>query len=277
MKKIFEGLDGVGSEFANHSNGSHAASTATSTEELDDFPRRRAAQSAGRPVADRAASRVRLMSPPVLEMDMATRQELIRLIHLMFLRSGGSRVVAFSGVQSGVGCSWLLVRAAALLAATDSGSVCVVDANLRAPALHGFLHADNKYGLSDALIDARPACGSIQQISRNFHLLSSGLAVSRAEPLLASSTFRACVDELRAAFDYVLFDTPPLEAGSDALIVAGTMDGLVMVVEANSTNRDAALKAARGAVAANTRVLGAVLNKRTYPIPSAIYKKLRYA
>lgn len=273
MKKIFEGLDSIGEEFVSHSNGSYPGTA----EETNGSSERGAARPAGAAFADRATPRVNLMPPPVLEMDQETRQELIRLIHMVFLRPGGSKVVAFSGVEPGVGCSWLLVRASALLAAADSGSVCVVDANLHTPALHTYLNARNRYGLSDALVDSHPVCGSVQHISRNFHLLSSGSAASRAEPLLASSAFRACIDELRTAFDYVLLDTPPMATSSDALIIASALDGLAMVVEAHSTNCDAALKAARGAVAANTRILGAVLNKRTYPIPKAIYKKLRYA
>jgi Mrp family chromosome partitioning ATPase len=98
--------------------------------------------------------------------------------------------------------------------------------------------------------------------------------IMNTEPLLASLAFRRCADELRAAFDFVLFDTPALGESSTALVVASRTDGLAMVVEANSTNRDAALRATRDAVTANVSILGAVLNKRTYPIPEAIYKKL---
>ncbi len=273
MKRIFDGLESIGNEVANHSNGSHPETP----EEIRDSSERRVSPAQGPVAANRGESRISLMPPPVLEMDPAAREEIIRLIHTVFLRPGGSRVVAFSGVQPGVGCSWLLVRTAALLAAADSGSVCVVDANLRSPSLHTYLNARNRYGLSDVLVDSQPVRESVFQISRHFHLLSSGSMPLRAASLLASSAFRSCVDELRAAFDFVLFDTPPLATTSDGLLVAGTVDGLAMVVEANSTNRDTALKAARAAMAANTRILGAVLNKRTYPIPKAIYKKLRYA
>jgi Mrp family chromosome partitioning ATPase len=96
----------------------------------------------------------------------------------------------------------------------------------------------------------------------------------KAEILLASSAFRLLTEELHAFFDFVIFDTPPLATSSDALVVASRAEGLAMVVEADSTNREAALKAARHASAANVRILGVVLNKRTYPIPEAIYRKL---
>ncbi|HEY2469260.1 MAG TPA: CpsD/CapB family tyrosine-protein kinase [Terracidiphilus sp.] len=272
MSKIFVGLDDVGAQSVSHLNGNGAVMTG----EINRFPGQRVTQStaAGVAVADETTPGTKVGSPPALEMDRATRQELTRLTHTLFLNSGGSRVVAFSGVQAGVGCSWMLVRTAELLAAADAGSVCVVDANLRSSMLHIYLHVRNSCGLSDALVAPHPVCEYVRRLGGRLHLLSSGSLALKAEPLLASSAFRACVDELRASFDFVLFDTPPLAASSDALAVASRIDGLAMVVEANYTNRETALKAAKSAAAAKVRMLGVVLNKRTYPIPTAIYKRL---
>jgi non-specific protein-tyrosine kinase len=140
--------------------------------------------------------------------------------------------------------------------------------------LHTYLHTSNSVGLSDALIDADPLRHYVQRLGGGLGLLSSGSLMARAEPLLASSAFRARVEELRASFDHVLFDTPPLADSSDALAVASKLDGLAMVVEAGSTKRETALKAAKDAAANNVRMLGVVLNKRTYPVPDAIYRRL---
>jgi Mrp family chromosome partitioning ATPase len=167
-----------------------------------------------------------------------------------------------------------LVRVAALLADADAGSVCLVDANLSAPILHTYLGASNRYGLSDVLIGPCSVGECVQQLSGRLHLLSSGSMALRAESMLGSSAFRLHMDELRASFDFVLFDTPPLATSYDALVVASRSDGLAMVVEANSTNRDIALKAAKNTALANVRMLGVVLNKRTYPIPRSIFNKL---
>lgn len=211
---------------------------------------------------------------PAFEMDQPTRQELIRLTHTLFLSSGDARVVAFSGVEAGAGCSWMSARIAELLADADAGSVCVVDTDFNDPTLHTYFGASNKCGLSDALVSPLPIRECVRRFGERLYLLSSGSIGPRAEILLASSAFRLRVEELRAIFDFVLFDTPPLDVSSDALVVASKADGLAMVVEADSTNRETALRAARHAAAANIRVLGAVLNKRTYPIPEALYKKL---
>ena len=79
---------------------------------------------------------------------------------------------------------------------------------------------------------------------------------------------------MRKEFDFVLIDAPPLTRYSDAIGLAQMTDGLVLVLEANSTRREAALQVAENLRAANIRILGAVLNKRTFPIPETLYNRL---
>ena len=80
--------------------------------------------------------------------------------------------------------------------------------------------------------------------------------------------------ELRAAFDYVLIDAPPLNICNDAVVLGGLSDGVVLVLKANSSRRDTARQALEQLRAANIPIFGAVLNQRTFPIPDGIYKKL---
>jgi Mrp family chromosome partitioning ATPase len=82
------------------------------------------------------------------------------------------------------------------------------------------------------------------------------------------------IAELRSAFDYVLIDAPPLNSYADAMVFGRLADGIVLVLEANATRREAALRVMERLQATRIPVLGAVLNKRTFPIPSAIYKRL---
>ena len=57
-------------------------------------------------------------------------------------------------------------------------------------------------------------------------------------------------------------------------MLARNAEGVVLVLRANSSRREAARKAVRDLEAANVRVLGAVLNHRTFPVPESIYRKL---
>jgi Mrp family chromosome partitioning ATPase len=69
-------------------------------------------------------------------------------------------------------------------------------------------------------------------------------------------------------------DAPPLTRYADALTLGQLSDGLVLVLEASSTRREAAIKVSENLRASHVQVLGAVLNKRTFPIPESLYRKL---
>ncbi len=80
--------------------------------------------------------------------------------------------------------------------------------------------------------------------------------------------------ELRSEFDYVLIDAPPVNLYADAIILGGLADGAILVLESDVTRREAARKAKETLEGAEVRLLGAILNKRTFPIPESIYRKL---
>jgi succinoglycan biosynthesis transport protein ExoP len=92
--------------------------------------------------------------------------------------------------------------------------------------------------------------------------------------LLNSDRFKLRFEELRKEFDYVLIDAPSLTRYADATALGRLTDGLVLVLEANSTRKEAALRVMENLRAAQIPVLGAVLNKRTFPIPESLYQRL---
>jgi Mrp family chromosome partitioning ATPase len=61
---------------------------------------------------------------------------------------------------------------------------------------------------------------------------------------------------------------------NDAVRLASVGDGIALVLKANTSRRETAQRVVREARAANVRVLGAVLNQRTFPVPESIYKRL---
>lgn len=212
--------------------------------------------------------------------DEITREESNKLVQNIFLLHGeeSPRVVVFAGIDSGNGCSWICAHVAEILAGQKLGSVCIVDANLRTPALPELFGVSNHYGLTDALSRK----GSIRDFTKvirsdNLWLLSCGsLAADTAESpsMLNSETMKARVAELRKEFDFVLIDSPPLNTYADGVAVGQLADGLVLVLEANATRREAAVKVTENLRSAQIKILGAVLNKRTFPIPESLYHLL---
>jgi capsular exopolysaccharide synthesis family protein len=217
------------------------------------------------------------LQPLQLKMEDPQRDEIFKLVQRVFLLPGASRgrLVVVSGMESGNGCSWICARMAEVLASQVSGSVCVVDANLRTPGLHREFGVSNHYGLTNALQVSEPIRRFVTSLSRpNLWLLSCGAEIEGMQSMLGSDRMRALLPELQREFDYVLIDAPPMEAGDDSVMLSRHAEGIVLVLRAHSTRRETARKAVRDLEHANVRVLGAVLNRRTFPVPESIYRKL---
>jgi capsular exopolysaccharide synthesis family protein len=229
-------------------------------------------------VAEPAAAPAKLeLQPLQLKMEDGQRDEIFKLVQRVFSLpgTGRGRIIVVSGMEAGNGCSWICARMAEVLASQVSGSVCVVDANLRAPGLHREFGVPNHYGLTDALQVSEPIRRFVTSLSRpNLWLLSCGAEVEGMQSLLSSERMRALLPELQREFDYVLIDAPPIEAGDDSLILSRHGDGIVLVLRAHFTRRETARKAVHELKEARVQVLGAVLNQRTFPIPESIYNKL---
>jgi len=82
------------------------------------------------------------------------------------------------------------------------------------------------------------------------------------------------LERLRQQYRYILIDCPSLREGQQAAILAPLVDGVVLVVEANRTQRSQFLYAERTIENAGGRILGHVLNKRTYVIPGWLHRKM---
>ena len=212
-----------------------------------------------------------------LDLGQLASEEVLRLVQRVFLLQAEEppRVVVLAGVDRGNGCSDLCVQVADVLAKNIKGSVCLVEANLRAPRLPGMFGTTNHHGLTESLLQEGPVRSFAKPVrGEKLWLLSSGSLATDSPQLLHSQRLKARMTELRQEFDFVIIDAPPLTPYSDAIGLGQVADGLVMVLEANSTRRDAAFQVAENLRAANIRILGAVLNKRTYPIPDSLYRRV---
>jgi Mrp family chromosome partitioning ATPase len=209
-----------------------------------------------------------------LETSAAAKDEIAKLVQKLFVASQSQRCVVFAGTESESGCSWMCARIAEGLAAQGHGSVCVVDWNLRSPGLHQQFGVENHHGLSDALLGPGHIREYTRRWSQNLWCLSCGASAETSLKMLGSDRMRARLAELQSAFDYVLIDAAPLNAGNDAVILGGLSDGIVLILKANSSRRQTARNAMQELQNAKVRVLGAVLNERTFPVPEALYKRL---
>ncbi len=212
-----------------------------------------------------------------LDLEAITREECLKFVQRVFLnqRTQRPQVALFAGIDRGNGCSGTCARFAETLANNTRESVCLIDANLRSPALPQYFGVPNHRGLTDALIEDGPINTFAKQLRpSNLWLVSCGSLSADAANILKSDRLKARIAEMRSEFGYILIDAPPLSQFADAAGLGQFADGVVLVLEANATRREAAQKVTDNLRAMNVAVLGAVLNKRTYPIPQALYQTL---
>jgi protein-tyrosine kinase len=180
--------------------------------------------------------------------------------------------VVFSPVDPETDISAICMQVGLALSAQVSGTTCLVEANLNSPGLEQVVE---KNGHDLIANQERPAFQDpSRRLSNELWLIPRKVFLSENENGWSGAWLRDRLAELRQTFDYTVLYGPPAGAGSEAALLASLCDGMVLVVEANSTRRVAAQKVKEKLHAANARLLGAVLSERTFPIPQTIYRKL---
>lgn len=207
-----------------------------------------------------------------------TRAEIRRLVDRLFRATGkepAPRVVMFCAVEPGEQSHWLCARAAEAIAVRGTGTVCVVDLNLEAPALHEEFEAENRRGISEALTESGPLrefCVSLN--GGSLWLAPAGRAGAHGISAAEGGRLWQRLAEARAEFDFVLLDAPAVGMSADAEAYGRLADGTVLVVTAESSRRQTVRRAKETLEAAQVKLLGAVLDQRTFPIPERIYRRL---
>jgi cellulose biosynthesis protein BcsQ len=137
--------------------------------------------------------------------------------------------------------------------------------------------------ITAVLLDCREAANSTRASSDGRKGVSypyegaetgSGLSVPR-EVWRRSFEYRASyLAHLKTRYSYVLIDCPSLKESTDVLGLTTLADGVLLVVEANKTTKSQIALLERTIEGANGKILGHVLNKRTYPIPDRVHRKM---
>jgi len=150
--------------------------------------------------------------------------------------------------------------------AQRKGPVVLVDCDLRKPSIAAELRLNDDKGLTgilaggislDDALQVHPDC---QELS----VLTSGPKAENPAELLSSDRMVELLSELARRFEHVIIDSPPVLAVTDAAILAGMVDGVVLVVEGSKTHKGALLHSNRTLVSSGARILGAVFNKYDY-------------
>ena len=170
------------------------------------------------------------------------------------------RTVLVASVLPGEGKTFTTANLAQAIVRQHERRALVIDADLRRSQLHACFGAPPTPGLTDYLSGKADEFSMIQRgTMENLFLIPGGKPVSNPVELLSNGRMKILLERLAPVFDWILLDSPPAVAVSDASLLADVCDGVLLVVQAASTPFDVALKAREGFH--ENRLLGVVLNR----------------
>jgi capsular exopolysaccharide synthesis family protein len=173
----------------------------------------------------------------------------------------GVRLIVVTSAGPGEGKSMFSSNLAVSLAQAGQ-RVLHVDADMRRPRVHAIFDVTQEPGLSNLLVgDCKPSEAIRKSPVQNLCILPAGMIPPNPAELLGSKRCEEFFNSLRQTFDWVILDSPPVLAVADASILANTATGVVFVVGADQTSRQAARAALEQLAAVQAHVIGAVLNR----------------
>jgi len=185
------------------------------------------------------------------------------------------RTLAMTSAAGGEGTTTLTVLLGTSLAVRDGRTTCIVDANFKSPRASGIFGLLGQVGYSDYCAgDAELGQVLRRTESPDLFVMGIGTNVTNPSLVLGHERARGLAAELGQRFDYVLFDCGSVLGQSETSQVAGSVDGTVLVVRAHRTKREVLSKAEKMIRFSGGKVIGTVLNRRHYPIPDPIYRRL---
>jgi capsular exopolysaccharide synthesis family protein len=137
----------------------------------------------------------------------------------------------------------------------------LVDSDLRRPVLHHIFNQKREPGLSDCFIE-NPDYERIFKKTEKEHLfvITAGTFSPNPAELIGSNRMSKLIEFFKEQFDIVFFDTPPIVAVTDATLLGKKMDGLLLVIRSNHTDRIMASRAISNISNVGVNVIGTVLN-----------------
>jgi polysaccharide biosynthesis transport protein len=201
----------------------------------------------------------------------------IRTAILLSRASEPPRTIMFASSLKAEGKTITAVNIA-MTFAQMGGRVLLIDGDLRRARCHEVLGVHNRDGLTEVLVGQKQLADVIRTIgsSSGISILSAGAAPPNPTELLASERMRDVMAELRAQYDIVLIDAPPVMPVSDSVVLSRIVDGVVMVI-GPGTPKQLVRHACGRLEQVGAKLLGLVLNQVNLKSPDFYHYNRYYA
>lgn len=173
---------------------------------------------------------------------------------------GKIKTLIIGSASPGEGKSFTAANLAITMAQQKSKTL-LIDADLRRGVLHNTFNVPKKPGLTNYLTGMVSLDDILNETYvPNLSLISCGAMIPNPSELLGSKSMQRFVEGISKRFDFVIFDTPPLYAASDAVILGSLVDGVAILVRSGITNRERVQRKMELFQNVKIRTLGVILN-----------------
>lgn len=187
----------------------------------------------------------------------------------------GPKVLQFAASRRGEGTSTIVRELSRVITEKFGKSVLVLDADQSHPTQHLFLGLTPRHYLEEVLKKGLALDEAIYRARASQPALSLVAGNNGAtRGIFDSPEIHGLLDQLKGLFEFVLIDSPPVTESQEALSICRKVDGVVLVVEAETTRWPVAVKAKEEIIKNGGNIIGMVFNKRQYYIPKFVYKRL---
>ncbi len=180
---------------------------------------------------------------------------------LLFSKAiGPIKSLVIGSVAPGEGKSFTSANLAITMAQQKSKTL-LIDADLRRGVLHNSFNCAKKPGLTNYLTGVVPLESILNETYiPNLSLITAGSMIPNPSELLGSPRMQKFIEGISQRYDLIIFDTPPLLAASDAVVLGTLVDGICMIVMAGKTKRNEVMRKMEMFQHVQAKVLGIVLN-----------------
>ena len=180
---------------------------------------------------------------------------------LMYTKNGSDGSIMVSSPGPGEGKTTTIINLAITYANLGKKTI-LIDADLRKPVIHKIFNGKNKIGLTNYLSGNEEEFSKIINTSgiENLDLIYNGAIPPNPSELLGSKFMSEVVEKLKSQYDIILFDTPPILAVTDALVLSSIVDKFILVVRFGQTNKRSVELSFNALNHVNSPVSGVVFN-----------------
>ncbi len=177
------------------------------------------------------------------------------------IKKGCKKIIVTSPFKS-EGKTTTTINVAIALSQQVDTKVLVIDCDLRRPTVHSTMNLKSDKGLANFLNDECELKEIITHCeSDNLDFITFGAIPPNPSELLSSDNMSDMVRRLEMVYDYIIFDTPPVNMVVDMIPLIGLSDGIVMVVKHNNTTYPELQRAAETIKRNNGKIVGIIVNE----------------